>query len=1032
MASHEDVTCLSTICQTLQSLAVSSSLTSESEAEAIELLGLIPEVFGTDLHIGRIVQLVQQCRPMQIVSLFLPAKLAITNKLRLRALRVVTQIVTMSTSADALDRVGPRLVDAFVDCGMIPMLVHLACEHSTVQAATAAAELLFVLVMKIPSMRDVLRSSSSLPGPTSDAAVIHLARHCFEASSVDLQGYLCGILRVFSERYADVLTASGVGFVEKAVLFIHSESKEKSRRSIVLMLESLTEVISAFPSAYWTSIVEDEAVATKFVDIVDAYAFRGTSSRFSPASGVECVAACGALVAKILEIEGKTIRSHGLKLLLYPLVATQVVWKRCTSKLLTAEDLEYLRHLRTAVVSSFAADAIKSLIPAFLASFPALCNLLTPERSSSNAMTEAAVIVAAMLAKSPLVRREIQLKIAGYAAWANNLAGTIVGLLSAPATKQLLESIVLVDVYHCILNDGEQAIRVDCFEATRIAAALLHEQDRRMDQDIHDPFPLDIAAIEFYLARPAKRFTPQVADLTAQLTVAALVKATTSALSNEPAAAASGQQPQFVRPQAATPARPTGRAVSPAAGSRTPRGGVDMSQPYMQWLEGKKSQSRAAKKTPTIADAFTPPPVKSPFRPSSAARGAAKSLPQSPTPSTPRSAVRRNVDPNDATTIQHHNKSIVEVLKDSPIVADEYLSMAIMMHLPIQFGAHYNRGARAAIRKVASPHGLFVQPVHRNVQQSWTAQDVHVGELHVLFLPFHKITSGRLEQEIASVERHLQEISRLLVTTPSAQRTRRWFLHDMVNYILPKTELLLRDFLDLLLRFGAEDVVYQMGIIKLIDEGRQGGSGGGADGMFQSAVDHADLAMPRDILRFSGGAFRDVLHSGNIIYAVQQLRRHYYDDRGMVREPLPDDGTGVAQDGMPVPGGAYSTLIDIDREIMKLERRHAQDNMPGHDDELDGGVDNAAANDDVESEYGMDGSVEASPSSGVRSKGPGANDETLAAYQLLPPHLRQKLRQLTADDDDDGVRGSASLLSAGDKKQQMSDLESVYAKIDNS
>ena len=644
-------------------------------------------------------------------------------------------------------------------------------------------------------------------------------------------------------------------------------------------------------------------------------------------------------------------------------------------------------------------------------------------------------------------------KIAGYEAWGNNLAGTISSLLSTASKQQQLEHYVLVDVYHCILNDGEQAVRVDCFDPIRIAAALLHEQDRRLHQDVTEPFPLDIATIEFYLQRPDKRFTPQIAELTSQLTLAVLTKAVLLSLSDEPGSApgpagtpvhhhAQGSPVPQLQSSTPPPLRlnaslnTPSRALSPGASSalrrQTPRGasnantssssaqrpGADLGQPYVRWLEENKQQNRNAKRTPTIADAFTPPPQKSPFRPAARSRGAGLASSPAAAPSgssTPRSgaAAKRAVDPYDPSLASHHNKSIVEALKDSPIVADEYLSMAIMMHLPIKFGAHYNRGARAAIRKVASPHGLFVQPIHRNIQQSWTAQDVHVGELHVLFLPFHKISAERVEQEIGSVERHLQEISRLLVTTPSSQRTRRWFLHDMVNYILPKTELVLRDFLELVHRFGAEDVVYQMGIVRLIDEGKQG-----KDDMFQSAVDQADLAMPREILRFSGGAFRDVLHSGNIVYAVQQLRRHYYDENGGVREPLPDDGTGMDHDGQPVAGGTYSTLIDIDREIQKLERRHQQDNY--HDDLEE----QAAMDDDVESEYGAD--PDDAPPSG--SKPTGLHNYTGGGgggEASLPAHLRHKLQQLTADDDDEEY--TRSMANEVDRKKQLTDLDRLYA-----
>lgn len=251
--------------------------------------------------------------------------------------------------------------------------------------------------------------------------------------------------------------------------------------------------------------------------------------------------------------------------------------------------------------------------------------------------------------------------------------------------------------------------------------------------------------------------------------------------------------------------------------------------------------------------------------------------------------------------------------------ADEYITMALMLHLPITFGVHYNRQNKGAIRTITSPQGPFVQPVHRNISHSWTAADVQTTDLYVLFLPFHRLSTERLKDEMATVERYMLETKKFLVLTPQAQRSRRWFLHDMLNYVLPKTELLLNEMVSLLERFGVDDVVYQMGVIRLLDESQRE-----KEDVLAVAMEESDGAMPLEIMRFSSGRLKDVLHSGNLTYAVRRLREQYFP-----KSSLNHQGTGLSErpeDGLSSGASAGVSKIDaIDREIHKLEQRMADD-----------------------------------------------------------------------------------------------------------
>ena len=253
--------------------------------------------------------------------------------------------------------------------------------------------------------------------------------------------------------------------------------------------------------------------------------------------------------------------------------------------------------------------------------------------------------------------------------------------------------------------------------------------------------------------------------------------------------------------------------------------------------------------------------------------------------------------------------------------SEEYLSIAIMMHLPITYGPHYERAQRAAVRHIKAPSGQrYVQPVLRATGHSWSARDVFVGEVYVLFLPFHRLSAARLAEEATAVQRHMHDARRMLVTTPTTQRSRRWFLSDMLNYVLPRTELLLGALKGFVERYSVADVVHQLTVVRLADEGHLRG-----EPVFEAAVEGADAAMPREVLRLSSGRFKDVIHSGNLVFVIAQLR-DLYAKKERAAAMGGDSGAGV--DGEPffaaaaVGGSAAppTRLREIEREIENIRR----------------------------------------------------------------------------------------------------------------
>lgn len=305
-------------------------------------------------------------------------------------------------------------------------------------------------------------------------------------------------------------------------------------------------------------------------------------------------------------------------------------------------------------------------------------------------------------------------------------------------------------------------------------------------------------------------------------------------------------------------------------------------------------------------------------------------------------------------------RSLTDALKiDAAESDDAFVSLALMMHLPISYGVHYNRSQKTVIRSVHDPkrpQAPWVTPVYREHQHSWGISDILEGDLYVLFVPFHKLSVERMQQEVLSVERHMLAIRKQLILTPQKEKTRRWFLNDMMNFILPKTDLLLRDFIGLLHSFGVEDVVYNMGVIRLMDEKARE-----SENVVQLALEVVDAAMPNELLRFSSGRLRDVLHSGNISYAVRRLREHYQGSMAASGSGNADGKAGGDGDDPYAmaqqhrrPGAQPSHLNEIDKEISSLEKKMASSNW-GHNSKngnRDGdGMDDLDDEDDVESVF---------------------------------------------------------------------------------
>lgn len=862
---------MATLCANLQDVATQLSAQASSRAveqEATELLELLPQVLTTDAHPARVAALLFQVEPMPLgmVMRFTHHQLALSSKLRAFAIRTLSQVIGVALSPTCSESLAHRVADVCESLHIVSMLVAAIGDGHDTTDAMAASECLFVLAMQMPGVRDTAIEAS-------------VVRVCVErlrcTEHAQLKAFICALLRVLCESHCDAFVDRSLSFCDIAMELI--EVRDASNQVPVLLLEMMTEMATSFPAA-----VIDLAASDRNAEIYVAVV-----APLIDSDAPELATAAMGFVGAMLRVEGATsfdspAVAHGFRAALNEEQSWQRAMAVAVSDARAPELLRLQRHLIATAVTSGATRALEG---PFMAAFPTLCVLLNPERSDEKVMYEAALIISLMCAKSPRVRGDVCAMVRGYEAWATNLAGTIAACLDR-AGSGYLRGMHIVDVHQCVLNDGEVLSRVDTLDEAAVARALFSEQERR--SYVHSP-PAPLRDV--YGGPPAR----DRADKAAALALAVLQRAATLGLM--PHAAHGRDEDDAVDRGgiAAQLSHYSNRSLSEVA---TPQ----------------RSRHSGAADLPRARTPHRMTPQKTPFRPSSpssSARAGALG-----------STSRRAATPNSAC------KSVIDRMSGTPRRSDEYISMAIMMHLPVTYGVHYNRQAKGAVRRIVGPQGQYVQPIHRNVSHSWTALDVREGDVYVLFVPFHKLSVERISSEVEAVERYLLATKKQLVTTPQQQRTRRWFLHDMLNYVLPKTELLLRDFMSMLQQFGVDNVVYQLGVFRLLDESRKE-----REDALAVALEDSDSAMPGELLRFSTGRLKDVLHSGNLAYATKRLREHFFSDEAAVHDADRHDDFAV-----PASGPA-SHLATIDREIEKLERQAHTDGRDA--DELHGTVETA-------------------------------------------------------------------------------------------
>jgi hypothetical protein len=731
-----------------------------------------------------------------------------------------------------------------------------------------------------------------------------------------IRNYICAVLRVVSEKHTD-------GFVDVAVFAQIAKvlTVETSRYVQVLLLELCYVVVSQFHFFFLTKVITESSFISAFGVLA--------RSVLSDDSIMDVQEAMCKLISKICEMElltpqnagGQSFASQCLELEFWkPLLVVSPGAAR--AKLTT------LRWIITACTSHRTVEHLRRAMPNL---FPSFALVLNSNQTTPDPLvdSELALILGIALAKHPSIRSYVRDTLMQYPVWCEQLRIRMRMLVSGLSHEQLC-TFDIIDFRSVVLNNPEDmpgvvnSSHIDFSNIVMLEGVTLGMLQQQAFNPLvrSNPPPVTIPLINGVDRRKAA--------LTQAVLCAALNLAMQDPEAYNRQAVSVSPLKQGVEPSPAlqmrhrhilTPAyfdsTPTKQAAealpletSPMVLNVTPKG-LDKRKQWM--MHGKGIFGPKADASPGI---------RTPFKPASPCR---------PVFSEPAHTTRTDFTPRASNKLGSTPRAQVStpgLLNPSSSEAD-YIDVAILMHLPITFGAHYNRVMREpTCRIMEGPNGPVVQAIHKSTtQQTWTIQDVTSRDLFRFFIPFHKISESRIDAELERLRKHTLRTKKQLLMTPATKRTRRWFLHDLMNYILPKTEGILLELKDVVTVHGEENFVFALSMVRLMDQGKVAEPSDGLVHVDEDLERYRQDMVLQEVLRLSVGRYKDVIHSGNVLYALDRVKRYFAEQ---------------VQAAHMEAASRPQHLQDIENEIRHLEQKAMADRWDN---------DNAEDEDDVEDEH---------------------------------------------------------------------------------
>ena len=964
---EEEVACLRTIAQCLEAsfrfhsspVPVAGGGNATSMEETSEFFELIVSLLSADGSPSRLAVLIFDTQPSiidllaSLLEIPTPAH-QLGNKAYIACRVICTQTLTKIISLCTDDTHGgaPTISERCVQHISATPFIRTALAHLSPISGSgsplgsgseairvAYAECLFVLGM---------RSDQITLNLIQEGGVKSLFDCVFTDASAMVRNYACAILRILSERAPEQFLQ--VPIVEKALMQI---KVEHSKYVVILLFETLSILFYACPQIYLDGVHDDMTLLPEMYNICQTFLSGNTN--------YDVLSAVVKVMEAALLLESSTSgqrANYTMRLLTQG--TTKVLLQRDAPEDVKVLKIRLFRKLIQACTNK---RLCEELHEAFTHFFPSLSLLInadggSPEIVSDELRSELALCFAVLLAKHPLSREYTHHTVKNYPVWIGQLRQHLLKCIDE-VSPPVLNGCHIVDVQNVYLNSIHHHTTTnwsDRVQVGQLVAKMMHDQAN----GVSEGEPPHVFVEESMDALPG-----QLSDMErkARLTHALLTQVIHSTLVGAQTLGASSVAPSHpfegVRQSGVFPP-PPGLPVQNVQNSfeahesdaftdlqNYASGASLQNTPSARGRQNAKRLRGIFSKSPSRAVPDKRPPW------NGGGNSGKKAL-----FSAPKTAKRTEFFPGNAkspgSSLTYPGAKGKNAVPD---IDSDYTDMAILMHLPITFGANYNRSNKPTVRRFncGSAVPYVQQTVKSNTFQSWDVKDVGEGDLFSFFIPFHKLTESRIEEEIRHLHKHRLRAKKGHVTTPQHQRGKRWFYYDMLNYVLNKTEALLSELRDLVAVHGQSNILFYLNIIRLMDnkedeeakallnhspprhsttieKGYLASTPSG--GMTQDEALRESL-LQREVLKLSQGKYKDTIHGGNILYVLDRLKAYFAEN--------------FAKGDMQIS----DHLKDIEEEIRKLEEKAIRD-VIGNEAE-------AEAEDDVESAY--DESVEAPPAS---------------------------------------------------------------------
>ena len=1004
----EEVNCLKTIAQCLEAsfryhsgplpaLATANSSTTTTVEETTEFFELIVSLLSADNSPQRLALLVFDVQPsildllVSLLEIPTPAhqrgNQAYLN-CRILCVQTLAKVISLCTEEAAAPFVAERCLQQIAATPFVgTALAHLSAAgfqpagapQATVPLGSgsegirvAYAECLFVLVMRAEALAAVV---------VNNGGVQALFDCVFSDSSAMVRNYACAVMRVLAERAPEQFVNLPV--VERAVMQI---KVEHSKYVVILLFETLSILFYACPQIYLENVHNNLQLVPELSTIIQTFLSGNTNH--------DVLASVVKLMEAVLLLESSTC---GEKCAYTTRLLTQNGTKILLARNQASEDIKLLkmRAFRKLIQACTSGGLCDQLHEAYRHFFPSLSLLINADGSgqeivSPELRSELALCFATILAKHPASREYTHQTVKAYPTWIGQLRQHLLAAVDE-LSPPVLNGCHIVDAHNAYLNNIHDHPTVnwsDRVHVGQLVSDMLHRQEQAGTQppgqrhmfveESHDAPPGHLSDME----RKA-RLTHAVLSHVIHITLAAGPTPLAA-----PGVASGGQQllphPDLLNTSFERGPLPSGAPLPSQQNpqqlsfndSRVSEAFTDLQHYASSQAGGDAPQERGRANTKRLRGIFGKG-ARSKSPASTRTANAAASADRRPWNaggnsfrnalfSAPKTGKRTNFAPGlsgysggaaagAATPGTPRSGAVVASGAGSgaeDLLGSDYTDMAILMHLPITFGANYNRANKPTVRRFncGSAVPYVQQTVKSNTFQSWDVKDVGEGDLFSFFIPFHKLTEARIDEELKRLARHKLKSKKALLTTPQNQKGRRWFHYDMYHYVLDKTDALLNELRELVAVHGQSNILFYLNIIRLMENKEHeaasemyAGSppkGSGAElaqGMLAQTPSQLDTSgMPadeqereqtlqREVLKLSSGKYKDTVHGGNILYVLDRLR-DYFAEQFTRPENMHSDH-----------------LKDIEDEIRRLEEKAARDVV--------GNEAAAEAEDDVESAY---------------------------------------------------------------------------------